>query len=177
MFKDYDKYLTTSLKVYLFLLVCCFILKLVGLDYFGLDLQNETIVKISNFIMSRKLLNNFILFIPLIFNQYVIVSFTCNDNSNKMKVYNLILLVPFYFLQCYKIDLFGNWCVLVEELYFIIVCFIYNKKVNVKRFLFITVLMMIAQLISMMTRYNYSIEYVQNTVANIILNLDYLIHC
>ena len=42
MFKDYDKYLKTSLKVYLFVLVIIFIMKLVGLDYFGLDVNNST---------------------------------------------------------------------------------------------------------------------------------------
>ena len=52
MFKDYDKYLSASLKVYLFLLACCFILKLVGLDYFGLDINNPTIIKVSNFLTS-----------------------------------------------------------------------------------------------------------------------------
>ena len=37
MFKDYDKYLKASLKVYLFLLVVIVILKLVGLDYFKME--------------------------------------------------------------------------------------------------------------------------------------------
>lgn len=48
MFKDYDKYLRASLKVYLFLLVVIVILKLVGLDYFGLDVNNAILTKISN---------------------------------------------------------------------------------------------------------------------------------
>lgn len=47
MFKDYDKYLSTSLKVYIFVLVLVFILKLVGMDYFGLDINNPTMLKIS----------------------------------------------------------------------------------------------------------------------------------
>ena len=47
MFKDYGKYLSASLKVYLFVLVAIFIMKIVGLDYFGLDLTNPIIVKIT----------------------------------------------------------------------------------------------------------------------------------
>ena len=50
MFKDYDKYLSASLKVYLFVLVCVLILKLVGLDYFGIEVNNPTMLKISYFI-------------------------------------------------------------------------------------------------------------------------------
>ena len=39
MFKDYHKYLSTSLKVYLFVLLITFILKLVGLNYFGIKIR------------------------------------------------------------------------------------------------------------------------------------------
>ena len=46
MFKDYHKYLSTSLKVYLFVLGIVFILKMMGLDYFGIKLSNDTLIKI-----------------------------------------------------------------------------------------------------------------------------------
>ena len=49
MFKDYDKYLSTSLKVYLFVLVIIFIMKMVGLDYFGIDINNPTRVEFKKF--------------------------------------------------------------------------------------------------------------------------------
>lgn len=55
MFKDYNKYLSTSLKVYIFVLVLIFILKLVGIDYFGLDLNNHIILKIDDFCLKWKL--------------------------------------------------------------------------------------------------------------------------
>lgn len=48
MFKDYKKYLSASLKVYLFVLVCVFIMKIVGLDYFGLDMSNSTLFYFKN---------------------------------------------------------------------------------------------------------------------------------
>ena len=50
MFKDYNKYLKASLKVYLFVLGIIFILKLIGLDYFGLDVNNPMLNKISNYL-------------------------------------------------------------------------------------------------------------------------------
>lgn len=175
MFKDFRKYLSTSIQVYLLLLVLIFIMKLVGLDYFGLDLDNKILISISNFITKNMLINNFMWFILLIINHYIIISYTCNDNSSQMKIYNALLLIPFYILQCYKLDWFGNFAFLVEELYFFIVSYIYKKEIKVKRFLFITLFMMAAQLISMLTRFNYSIEYVSNPIANFILNLDYLL--
>ena len=49
MFKDYNKYLKASLRVYIFVLIIVFIMKLVGLDYFGLETSNPIIVKMNNF--------------------------------------------------------------------------------------------------------------------------------
>lgn len=179
MFKDYDKYLSTSLKVYLFLLVAIFIMKIVGLDYFGLDMNNKIIANISNFMKQNILANNLLLFFPLVFNQYVIVSYTCDDNSKKMLKYNILLIPIFCLLQGFKIDLFGNFSFLVETLYVLFVSFIYckitHKKLKIKRFVFIMFLVLVTQMISMLTRYNYSLEYVQNPIANFILNLDYLL--
>ena len=179
MFKDFRKYLSASIQVYLLLLVLIFIMKLVGLDYFGLDLDNKIVTSISNFITKNMLINNLILFIPLVFNNYIIVSYTCNDNSSKMKSYNALLLIPFYILQCYKLDWFGNFSFLAETIYVLLISYIYcinNKsKLNIKRFLFIMFIVLSTQIISMLTRYNYSLEYVSNPVANIILNLDYYI--
>ena len=54
MFKDYDKYLSISLKVYLFVLVIIIILKIVGLDYFGIDINNPIMIKINNFIYIKE---------------------------------------------------------------------------------------------------------------------------
>ena len=175
MFKDFRKYLSTSIQVYLLLLVLIFIMKLVGLDYFGLDLDNKIVISISNFITKNMLINNLILFFPLIFNQYVIISYTCNDNSKSMLLYNVILIPAFCLLQGFKIDIFGSFAFVIEELYFLIVSYFYKNQFNLKRFFTITILMMVAQLISILTRYNYSIDYVNSPVANTILNLDYLL--
>lgn len=175
MFKDFRKYLSASIQVYLLLLVLIFIMKLVGLDYFGLDLDNKIVISISNFITKNMLINNLILFFPLIFNQYVIISYTCNDNSKSMLLYNVILIPAFCLLQGFKIDIFGSFAFVIEELYFLIVSYFYKNQFNLKRFFTITILMMVAQLISILTRYNYSIDYVNSPVANTILNLDYLL--
>jgi hypothetical protein len=50
MFKDYKKYLTVSIKVYLFVLLIVVILKVVGFNYFGLDIENPIINSINVFI-------------------------------------------------------------------------------------------------------------------------------
>lgn len=178
MFKDYHKYLSASLKVYLFVLVCVFIMKIVGLDYFGLDLTNPIIQRLQLFLSKYWVIRDIIYFIPMFSNEFVIVTITCKDNSKKIKKY-LILLIPiFYLFEVLNIRLFGNLSILIEYIYLIIIISIYNKKINlksIKRTIITTSCVVLMQIISTFTRLRYSIEYVDNIPANIILNLDFFI--
>lgn len=178
MFKDYNKYLSASLKVYLFVLVCVFIMKIVGLDYFGLDLTNPIIQRLQLFLSKYWVIRDIIYFIPMFSNEFVIVTITCKDNSKKIKKY-LILLIPiFYLFEVLNIRLFGNLSILIEYIYLIIIISIYNKKINlksIKRTIITTSCVVLMQIISTFTRLRYSIEYVDNIPANIILNLDFFI--
>lgn len=179
MFKDYDKYLSTSLKVYILVLVIVFIMKIVGLDYFGIDLNNKAINIIGSFITSNKIINNIFYLMPLIVYQYIIISVVCDDNSKITMRYNIIVMPFMYLMECYKINLFGNFSFVFETLFFLaityIYCKIYKKNFKLKKFILIMVLFMIIQIISMLTRLNYSLTYVKNPIANLILNLDYII--
>lgn len=179
MFKDYNRYLSASLKVYLFVLVIIFIMKLIGIDYFGLNINNEIIIKLSNFIKNNIFINNIIFFIPLIFNHFVVTTYTCNDNSKNVKIYIFITLPIFYLLECYKFDIFKNFAPIIEILYLLlnscIYCKLNKKKIKVLRYVFIMGLITLIQVISILTRSNYKIEYIDNPIANIILNLDYIV--
>ena len=178
MFKDYDKYLSTSLKVYILVLVIVIIIKIVGLDYFGLDINNPIISKLGEIVSYNVPINNIVFLTPLIINQFVILSMTVKDNSKKMILYNILLLPIFYLLQGYKIKLFGNYSIIIEILYFLIASCIYNKKITlklIKRFFKVFCIVFIIQALSVFVRSSYSIEYVTNPVTNILLNLDYII--
>ena len=179
MFKDYDKYLSASLKVYIFVLLFVFILKLVGMDYFALAIDNSIMIKIANAITKHRIVNNLFFFIPLALNEFVVLTYSCNENSKKIKLYFILTLPVFYLLECFKMDIFGNFSALIEMLYFSLIVIIYNricrKKTKYKRILLIIGIMYIFQVISTLTRYRYSILYIYNPIANLILNLDYII--
>lgn len=179
MFKDYDKYLSASLKVYIFVLLFVFILKLVGMDYFALAIDNPIMIKVANVITKYRIVNNLFFFIPLALNEFVVLTYSCNDNSKKIKLYFILTLPIFYLLECFKMDIFGNFSALIEMLYFSLIVIIYNKickkKTKYKRILLIIGIMYIFQVISTLTRYRYSILYIYNPIANLILNLDYII--
>lgn len=175
MFKDYDKYLTTSIKVYLFVLIFIFILKLVGLDYFGLDLSNSTIMKIEKFMEKSWIIRDVVYFSQLLFTEFLMLRLFCDTKDRKLNIIFLINIVPLYILEIYKIQIFGNFSIIIEILYFIILCKIYNKNVKIKRILVYNVIFIIIQALSSITRFRYSIEYVNQVIPNLLLNLDYIV--
>lgn len=172
------KFLSKSLSTYIFLLVIIFIMKLVGLDYFGLDTNNSIILKVNLFLSKNWVLRDILYFIPLWLNQFVMVSVSANSNSKKMVLINIITIPFYYLLEVYKLKLFGVYSTIVEMLYFLSLVLIYKKKINfktIKRFLFVVVGIFIVQAISTFTRFRYSFEYVESSIENLILNLDYIL--
>ena len=116
--------------------------------------------------------------VPLMINHFAIVMIATNDNSKRSFIYNLICMPIFYVFEAFKIKLFGNLAFIVELIYFLIVAIIYAKKLTkelLMRFSFIVSSMIIIQVISILTRTGYSVEYVLNPVCNIILNFDFIL--
>ena len=175
MFKDYNKYLTTSVKVYLFVLVIIFILKLVGLDYFGLDTSNYIVNEID-VILDKIHFKKISFFIGIMIYQYLMVSIICRDNSKKMKLYNLCS-TPITFAVQYAKLIWNNHptTYILEFVYLAVLCKIYNKNIKVKDIIKKLFIMFILQFISNFTRNKADIQYEVNYVKNLILNLDYFV--
>ena len=92
MSKDLDKILSSTLKTYTIILIGIFVLKLFGLDYFGLETGNEIILLIDNFIKHFHL--ELVWYgITLYLYTYIILSISCVDRSIKMKVF-ILCIVP-----------------------------------------------------------------------------------
>ena len=175
MFKDYDKYLKTSLKVYLFVLVIVFIMKLVGLDYFGLDESNKMLNSV-NFFFNKHKLTFIFYFINLSIYQYLMTSIMCNDNSKKFKKFTLMTLPFTALLQYYKYLHINNPLIyILEFLYLFTICKIYNKKVKSKRIISTLIIIFILQLISNIVRGQNKIIYENDFIRNTIMNIDYFI--
>lgn len=93
MKKDIDKLFSQSLQTYYFLLVIVVIIKLLGGNYFEIARDNQAINMINNFITYWRLENVWYA-ITLYIYSVIIIGITCNDNSNKMRIYCLKCL-PF----------------------------------------------------------------------------------
>lgn len=176
MFKDYDKFFSVSMKVYSFVLLIIFILKLVGLDYFGMDVNNSTLLKLNDFIISSHLENVWYA-VSLYLNIYIIVSITTNDHSRKLK---LIVLACMPLYAIIQINKDGNVIFLLfDYIYMLGLSLIYlNKKFKVRNlvnYILFTLLVLLFQMISIVFRNNSLEVLMDNFIINFIYNLDYLI--
>ena len=183
MRKDLDKILSSTLKTYFIILIGIFIVKLFGVDYFGLDTRNEIIVWIDDFI-NRFHLEMVWYGITLYIYQYVIFSITCVDNSKKMKIYTLCTLPIAIILQIIKsnvnnIPLFSIidllWLFMFSMLYIKIIKRDKIEKYNVSNYWIYCILNIIFQLISVFVRsININVDNT-NFIMSFVGNIDYII--
>ena len=178
MFKDYNKYLSVSLKVYLFVLVIVFILKLVGLDYFGLDLNNPTLIKISNYLSNTHWGDLY-----FCFTIYIQGYFLLCLSTNKTKLYKeaFILTIMLYVPQCIintiytRNSLYEIWCLIVMFAFPIFINRKGNKKETIKRTILCILLSNIYQIISMFIRSVGVNANYNNFLVESLLNIDQLL--
>lgn len=177
MFKDYHKYLSASLKVYLFVLVLVFILKLVGLDYFNLTTEGNLFNKIDTLLPNNALCIAYT-YLLLYYTTFIITSISCKDNSNKMKLY-ILLTYPLSLAVNYIPKIIDSTIIfwIISLLYLLVLCLVYSKFKNVKaiakRYLIFTILNLIYQIVSVVTR---GVSISNNSfLIMFILNLDYIL--
>lgn len=169
MFKDYGKYLSASLRVYLLVLIIIFIMKLIGLDYFGLDVNNPIITKINDFLSVYRL--DFIYqFLCLYFNFYLIESMTLNKYKVGFGTFAIptINIVATFLLYKYNfIELYQPFNILLMLVYFLM------KKAKIMRIFKVFIINIFCQALSIVIR-NYNVEY-YDILINSIMNIDYYI--
>jgi len=174
MFKDYDKYLNASLKVYIFVLVLIFIMKLVGLDYFGLEVDNPTIVKINNFCLKYKI-DHVWQFITLYIQLYLYLCLVCK----KKKLYSWALFGTVINILTQiiitKIEAIGILYVVVSIFITFILPIIIEKKLIIKEQIKFILLINIYQVISLFIRNIGINENYSNFVIDSLLNIDQII--
>lgn len=174
MFKDYHKYLSASLKVYTFLLVIIFILKIVRLEYFGIDENNLVINGISS-IISNNHIGDIYYFFAIYIQFYVYLCLVCK----KPKLYIPALIgsiINFgYQIAIPKFNNLGWIYTLLCAFLMIVFPIIVNKKITFKRQFIFICLMLFYQFLSLFIRnVGYSNNY-NNFVIDSILNFDQIL--
>ena len=186
MKKDLDKLLSSTLKTYFIILIGIFIIKLFGIDYFGLDTRNEIIVLIDNFI-NRFHLEMVWYGITLYIYTYIILSISCVDNSKRMKIFTLCILSPCLIIQQLKtifnipmLFIFTDllWLFMLSIVYIKIIKRNKIEKHNVVNYWLYCIINILFQAISITIRnipFIYQTGYEYGSLATIIINIDYLI--
>lgn len=183
MKKDLNKILYSTLKTYFIVLIGIFILKLCGLDYFGLDTDNEIILMIDKFISYFKL-ETIWYGITLYIYTYIILSISCVDNSKKIQIFTLAILPLCLGIQYMKSIINAPYLfAFTDILWLFMFSLVYIKIVkrdrlrsyNISNYFIYCVINMVFQLISMFVRnINMSRDY-DNFIMSFIGNIDYII--
>lgn len=178
LFKDFNKYLSVSLYVYIIVFIITFILKLIGLDYFNLDVSNPVVLKINKVFTKYHLINIWY-FITLFIYTYCIVAIAINNKNSKLAslIYTIIGV---------GIKVFETYCnqtstAIIDIVYLYMICLISNKTYKplqiLKRITIVIILTMLYQVISAITRVNDLNMYDYNFIQLILLDMDYILLC
>ena len=183
MKKDIDKVLSRTLFTYFTILFVIFILKMFGLNYFELDMNNKIINSINSFITHWRL-ENLWYAITLYINTFIIFAITCNDKSKKLHYFTLetmpLNMVIQYLKSHYNIPFMF---VFTDLLYLFILALCYIKfiqrekvhRYNVSNYFLFTLITILFQFISLTTR-NIAPGYYENSfLLAMICNFDYII--
>ena len=178
MFKDYNKYLSTTLKVYLFVLLIVLIMKIVGLDYFGIYTDSPTINSINMFMEKFKLTDVWYSFTLLLYS-YIMISIVCNKRGFKVFFSSLIITVLDIICILTIKNKMNNFSIAILDFFLIYYgCLIVSDdkvKSITKRVISCFVISVLFQLISLLTRNNGKMVLESDFVSYFILNLDYLL--
>lgn len=174
MFKDYDKYLSTSLKVYIFVLVIVFIMKIIGLDYFGLNLNNEILLNIGNYLGNTHW-GDVVNFIILCIQLYFYLAIVCNKKDIKDwavlgGAINYLFQVILMYIS--KMNFIYG---IISILIMIIFPMLINKKFFIKKQIKYVILIFIYQYISLFIRNIGIHQNYGNFLIDTLLNIDQLL--
>lgn len=179
MKKDLDKILSRTLITYTFLLLLIFILKLIGLDYFGLNVDNPVLIMIDKVATKYHLVNIYYC-ITLYIYTYMYVSICCKDNSKRSKLYVLACIPVIIAIKIIAERVHSTYfSFFMDFSYIFITTYLYNdlfKLKNKKLYIEIIIFILINssyQILSVLLR---NINYQDNNhfIVNVILDFDYI---
>lgn len=181
--KDVEKLMSRTLITYFIILIGIFILKICGLDYFGLDTGNKIIVDINDFI-SKYHLQMVWSGITLMIYQIVILSISCIDNSKQMTKYAIFTTPASIFIQYFRHIIFNPiMFIFVDLLWLFMLSMVYIKfikkekiiKTNIGNYLIYMCINLLFQILSIVIRdINIKRDYYSFSSA-IICNFDYIL--
>lgn len=167
---DFSKLLSQTLCTYVSLFLLVIVMKIVGLDYFGIDSNNTTIGIINNFLIKYNLIY-IVQFLILWFQLYAYIYITDPKcKINKFKIMILAVINIIIQLILHKFNLLFLYPI-INIIILIATCIIF--KLNLKRFLIVLFINSIIQILLSFIKSNIDLDY--NVLQNFIYSFDYII--
>lgn len=177
--KKIDKIYERAIMTYVFLLIITVIIKLLGGNYFQVNINNHSLIILDNIINTLHL-SNLWYAISMYINVYIIASITINDNSKRLKLFILLTMPLVILMQVLKTG--GNIIfLLIDLVYLAIIPLIYclkykDKKYSIKNYLCIVIIINLVQMFSIIIRdAEMFVILGGDFIANFIYNLDFLL--
>ena len=173
-------FLISTLKVFLILFFSSLIMRIMGLDKFGINDSNKIVLDICNFINKNIIINQFFSFIILSITSFLIFKLVC-FNKNIIKYYIIscvisIINLGFQLFQIYIIKQDGFYISysFVSVLLLLIGILIIDKKIPIKKTLLIFGINIIYQIIAQFIR---DVTYTEHfyIIYDLLLNFDYIL--
>ena len=175
MSKNFSKAcLRTIITYFVIILIIC-LLKVINVDYFGVEYDNNLINKFAEFITNHQLENVWYSFTLYIYT-YMILSISCKDSSKKMKLYAFAITligIPFKFFTNTVNNNYLRY--LFEFAFLLIPPVVYKRSFKVLKQ--IVLFLIINTLFQVATGFckNIDVKGFNQFITNVMFDIDYII--
>lgn len=180
MKNDLDKVLSKTLATYFSILFAVFALKMFGVEYFDININNSVLNKINDVLLTCKLEQIWFTF-TLFLNTYIVLAISCNDKSKDMIKFTILTMPLNFTIRVLKQTFDMPFLfVFTDLLYLFILSLCYIKfvkrdkiqKDNVINYWLFMGINFIFQLVSLITRNIVIGQQEDVLVKSLVMNID-----
>lgn len=163
----YERALITCMVM----LFVCIVLKIFGVEWFNLDASIPLLNKIDEIVMNSEVLSFLYSFALTFMNSYLIAILMTNGDKLNLPILSLGVFISLLLTRYYPNSLIS----FLYDCSFLYVVCNYKNKVSIKRYVAVSLLNIVYQIISVYLRnVGFSLAY-RGVVETILLNIDYYI--
>lgn len=177
--KEKIQLLDTILIVSIFMISISAILKLMGMNFFGLELESQIVNAISEFLKNNYIFDNIMALISLTIQAFVFYQLCCKNPDTKLCLFVSLdmalinLSIQNFFLLAPN-DPNGTIYSIISLVLLVVPSWFINKKIILKKPIGVFALLLTYQMITVFIRnITYNEQFVR--VYNLLLNFDFII--
>ena len=169
IFRNKELYFTTILKIFIYMFVITFFVRLIGFDKFGLDVSGLN--HIVNFVEKYKLATIFDI-VTLFFSSFFILGIISKDKNKNNLIFSILITIFNLVLQLIlsSFGAEGLYAILNPLIVYIFGCLI-NKKFIFKSFIYLTIMIFLYQFLALFI-HDISLNNIYTVIYDIFIVID-----